>query len=108
MSGEDFVRTQTMLEVMADRVCPFASYDRRAEESEYGLSWAQFLEEFPREALADVQLIWDHADEALRRDLLLACRDKLTCQIQELQERYQAVERELHREVCAGAGSGGG
>ena len=108
MSGGNFVQTRTMFWVLSDRDAYFPRYESRSGQEEYGMSEAQFLDEHENEAFADVQEIWDRADEALRRDLLLACRDRLTQQIQELQEQYTDVERELHRALCVGSGSNGG
>jgi hypothetical protein len=102
MSGGSFTPTVTMFEVLSDRDCHFPRYEKQRRREEYGMSTAQFLDEHGDEALADVQDIWDRADPALRRELLMACQERLMQKIRQMEEEYRQTDKERHRyEVCA-------
>jgi hypothetical protein len=59
------------------------------------MSKEQFLEEYPDEALTDVQEIWDSADSATRQKLLMVCQERLTAKIQEMEKEYRQIDSEL-------------
>jgi hypothetical protein len=84
-----------MFEVMSDRDCFFPHYSRHDADAEYGMSEAEFLDEHPDEAFADVQEIWDNADSATRQKLLEVCQERLQAKIREMEEEYRQIDSEL-------------
>jgi hypothetical protein len=84
-----------MFGVMSDRDCYLPHFSRHDADAEYGMSEAQFLDEHPEEALADVQEIWDSADSATRQELLVVCQERLMAKIREMEEEYRQIDSEL-------------
>jgi len=106
MSSGNFTFTVTMFEVLSDRSAPLPRYERHRRREEYGMSKTQFLDEHADEALADVQDIWDRADPALRRELLMACQERLMRKIREMEDEYRVMDRMRH-ELRSAAPSAG-
>jgi hypothetical protein len=84
-----------MFEVLSDRDFHFPRYEKHYDDAEYGMSKAEFLDEYLKDAFADVQEIWDKTDPALRRELLMACQERLMSSIQEMEDEYREIDAEL-------------
>lgn len=106
MSGGSFTPTVTMFEVLSDRDCHLPRYERHNADAEYGMSKAQFLDEHADEAFADVQDIWDRADPALRRELLMVCQERLMQKIREMETEYRETDRVRHELRSAAISAG--
>jgi len=85
----------TMFGVMSDRDCYFPRYEGNKADAEYGYTMEQFLSEYPKDAFADVQEIWDSADSATRQELLVVVQERLMTSIREMEEEYRQIDSEL-------------